>query len=76
MEAMIDNGEEWLEPLLDLRDELAALKTRRRSQGSAISVDGTDVSPLRRAAMIRSRGPTRCPSERVSEEAAGGANGS
>ena len=23
MEAMIDNGEEWLEPLLDLRDELA-----------------------------------------------------
>lgn len=24
MEAMIDNGESWLEPLLDLRDELAA----------------------------------------------------
>ena len=23
MEAMVDNGEEWLEPLLDLRDELA-----------------------------------------------------
>lgn len=24
MESMVDNGEEWLEPLLDLRDELAA----------------------------------------------------
>ena len=34
MEAMIDNGESWLEPLLDLRDELAA--TQEPSEKSKV----------------------------------------
>ncbi|NHQ74524.1 DNA phosphorothioation system sulfurtransferase DndC [Roseovarius gahaiensis] len=32
MEAMIDNGEEWLEPLLDLRDELAETQNPERKR--------------------------------------------
>lgn len=32
MEAMIDNGEEWLEPLLDLRDELAETQNPDRKR--------------------------------------------
>lgn len=32
MEAMVDNGEEWLEPLLDLRDELAATQDPARKR--------------------------------------------
>lgn len=32
MEAMIDNGEEWLEPLLDLRDELASTQAPERKK--------------------------------------------
>lgn len=32
MEAMIDNGEDWLEPLLDLRDELAATQEPSRKR--------------------------------------------
>ena len=32
MEAMIDNGEEWMEPLLDLRDELAATQDPERKK--------------------------------------------
>ena len=32
MEAMIDNGEEWLEPLLELRDELAATQDPARKR--------------------------------------------
>jgi DNA sulfur modification protein DndC len=32
MEAMIDNGEEWLEPLLDLRDELAETQNPGRKR--------------------------------------------
>ncbi|SFK22999.1 DNA phosphorothioation system sulfurtransferase DndC [Celeribacter neptunius] len=32
MEAMVDNGEEWLEPLLDLRDELAATQDPQRKR--------------------------------------------
>jgi len=32
MEAMIDNGEDWLEPLLDLRDELAETQDPKRKR--------------------------------------------
>ena len=32
MEAMVDNGEEWLEPLLDLRDELAETQNPNRKR--------------------------------------------
>ncbi|QFT75872.1 DNA phosphorothioation system sulfurtransferase DndC [Ruegeria sp. THAF33] len=32
MEAMVDNGEEWLEPLLDLRDELAETQNPDRKR--------------------------------------------
>lgn len=32
MESMIDNGEEWLEPLLDLRDELAETQNPERKR--------------------------------------------
>lgn len=32
MEALIENGEEWLEPLLDLRDELAATQNPDRKR--------------------------------------------
>jgi len=32
MEALIDNGEDWLEPLLDLRDELAATQEPSRKR--------------------------------------------
>lgn len=32
MEALVDNGEEWLEPLLDLRDELAATQIPQRKK--------------------------------------------
>lgn len=32
MEAMIDNGEEWLEPLLELRDELAQTQDPKRKR--------------------------------------------
>jgi DNA sulfur modification protein DndC len=32
MEAMIDNGEEWLEPLLELRDELAETQDPKRKR--------------------------------------------
>ncbi|KDA04230.1 DNA phosphorothioation system sulfurtransferase DndC [Hyphomonas oceanitis] len=55
MEAMIDNGETWLEPLLDLRDELAATQDpeqkskyrdyRRRDGRVMFKSDSTDVIP-------------------------------
>ena len=54
MEAMIDNGEEWLEPLLDLRDFLAATQTPerkaevrdyRRRTGQVTFVEGRE-SPI------------------------------
>ena len=32
MEALVDNGEEWLEPLLDLRDELAVTQDPNRKR--------------------------------------------
>ena len=32
MEALIDNGEDWLEPILDLRDELAATQEPSRKR--------------------------------------------
>lgn len=32
MEALVENGEEWLEPLLDLRDELAATQDPERKR--------------------------------------------
>ena len=55
MEAMIDNGEEWLEPLLDLRDELAATQDpaekskvrdfRRRNGRVAFKSDSNETIP-------------------------------
>ena len=51
MEAMIDNGEEWLEPLLEIRDELAAtqdpqvkreVRDYRRRNGQVSFKTGTD----------------------------------
>lgn len=53
MEAMIDNGEEWLEPLLDLRDELAETQNPdrkrefrdfKRRNGSVTFVDDSETS--------------------------------
>lgn len=52
MEAMVDNGEEWLEPLLDLRDRLAETQTpdrksefrdHRRRTGQVTFVKGRDT---------------------------------
>ena len=54
MEAMIDNGEDWLEPLLDLRDELSAtqepsrkreFRSFKRRNGSVTFV-GEQESPI------------------------------
>ena len=55
MEAMIDNGDEWLEPLLELRDELAQTQDparkskvrdyRRRNGQVAFKADGADTIP-------------------------------
>ena len=55
MEAMIDNGEEWLEPLLDLRDELASTQDpdqkskvrdyRRRNGQVAFKANSDDTIP-------------------------------
>ena len=55
MEAMIDNGEEWLEPLLNLRDELAATQDpakksrvrdfRRRDGRVAFKAGSNDTIP-------------------------------
>ena len=55
MEAMIDNGEEWLEPLLELRDELAATQDpankskvrdyRRRNGRVAFKAGSTNTIP-------------------------------
>ena len=53
MEAMIDNGEEWLEPLLDLRDELAETQNPdrkrefrdfKRRDGSVTFVGDSEIS--------------------------------
>jgi DNA sulfur modification protein DndC len=56
MEAMVDNGEEWLEPLLELRDLLAATQDParksdvrdhvRRNGYSSVKTFGTDEDPL------------------------------
>lgn len=55
MEAMIDNGEEWLEPLLELRDELAATQEptrkpvvrdyRRRNGQVSFKSDSSTIIP-------------------------------
>ena len=55
MEAMIDNGEEWLEPLLDLRDDLAATQDpavkskvrdfRRRNGRVSFKLDSSKTIP-------------------------------
>lgn len=55
MEAMIDNGEAWLEPLLDLRDELAATQDpaekskfrdfRRRNGSVTFKADSNETIP-------------------------------
>ena len=55
MEAMIDNGEEWLEPLLELRDELAETQDpankskvrdfRRRNGRVAFKTNSADTIP-------------------------------
>jgi len=55
MESMIDNGEAWLEPLLDLRDELSATQDptekskvrdfRRRNGSVTFKTDTTETIP-------------------------------
>lgn len=54
MEALIDNGEDWLEPLLDLRDELAATQepSRKREfrdfkrRDGSVTFVGDAVAPI------------------------------